>query len=71
MDAIRDYLAMGGYAGFVWPAYAITLGAMIWLVVDSLRKLRADRKTLEALQQDSPHRRGKAGAGQEDDQDDS
>ena len=25
MTALADWLAMGGYAGFVWPAYGIAV----------------------------------------------
>ena len=59
MDQVRTWLEMGGYAWFVWPAYALTVGVMAWLVVDSLRGLRADRRTLDALQGDEHGRQGR------------
>ncbi len=45
-----DYLAMGGYAAFVWPAFLIAAVVMGALLAMSLRGLRARRAELEALQ---------------------
>ena len=50
MEQLRNWLEMGGYAWFVWPAYGLTVVVMVWMVVDSLRGLRADRRALDALQ---------------------
>ena len=55
MQAIEEYLAMGGYAAFVWPCFAATLAVMIWLFVSSkqrLARLKSEVGALEAL--DSP-----------------
>jgi heme exporter protein D len=41
---------MGGYAWFVWPAYAFSAVIMIGLVVTSLTALRRDKKILAALE---------------------
>ena len=41
---------MGGYAQFVWPAFAVTAIVLVALVVLSRRALRANESTLEALQ---------------------
>jgi heme exporter protein CcmD len=44
---MKEFLAMGGYAAFVWPAYAVTAFAFamsIW------QALRAHRLALEAAQ---------------------
>ncbi|MBL8644402.1 MAG: heme exporter protein CcmD [Rhodospirillaceae bacterium] len=38
MENLSDYFAMGGYARFVWPAYALGaagLVAVLWLSVKS------------------------------------
>jgi heme exporter protein D len=54
MDRIGTYLAMGGYAAYVWPAVAITAVVMIGQVVLTLRTLRrreAALAELEALRQ--------------------
>jgi heme exporter protein D len=64
MQAIRDFFVMGGYAQFVWPAFAVTAVFMIGVVVVSRRGLRADQRTLEALRAAGGGRRRpfKAGA---------
>jgi heme exporter protein D len=60
MQAIQEFFAMGGYAAFVWPAFAVTAIFMIGLVIVSRRNLRADQRTLEALREASG--RGRRGA---------
>ena len=57
MDAIREYLAMGGYAAFVWPAFGVTAIVMIALLVASIRGLRKERRTLELMESARPRRR--------------
>ncbi len=57
MDAIREFLAMGGYAAFVWPAFGVTLVVMVGLLLTSLRGLRRERQTLELLEDARPNRR--------------
>ncbi len=49
---------MGGYAKFVWPAFALTAIFMIGLAIASRRGLRADQRTLEALRAAGGGRRG-------------
>ena len=49
MDAVSQFLDMGGYAGFVWPAYGIAAAVLLGLLVISRRELRAAEKTLDAL----------------------
>ncbi len=50
MEAISDYLSMGGHAAFIWPAFAVAAVVMAALLLSSLRGLRARRAELEALQ---------------------
>ncbi len=50
MDWITDFLSMGGYAEFVWPAFGVTIAVMAALVIVSRRSLLADRRTLESLE---------------------
>ena len=54
MDRIGTYLAMGGYAAYVWPSLAVAAVVMIGQVVLTLRTLRrreAAQTELEALRQ--------------------
>jgi heme exporter protein D len=37
---MREFLDMGGYAAFVWPAYALTLAVIIGNVFGARRALR-------------------------------
>jgi heme exporter protein D len=50
MDKVRTFLAMGGYAGFVWPAFAVTALVLAWLVLDSLQRLHRAEAGLAALE---------------------
>lgn len=42
-------LDAGAYAAFVWPAFAITAGVLIWMVADSLAKAAQARGELKRL----------------------
>ena len=57
MDSLSSFLDMGGYAGFVWPSFGITVLVLVVLLVTSVRSLRAREATLAQLQG------GAAGAG--------
>ena len=50
MDEVRTFLAMGGYAVYVWPAFAVTVLVLAWLVLDSLLRLRRAEAGLAALE---------------------
>jgi heme exporter protein D len=49
-----EFLSMGGYAAFLWPAYGITFGVLAWnilaarrahaeAVAEARRRIAADR----------------------------
>ena len=48
-NTIQDFLAMGGYAAFVWPAYALAAIVLVGLLAISLRQLRKAESELAAL----------------------
>ena len=50
MDTVQAFLDMGGYGGFVWPAFGITALVLAGLLIVSLRSLKAREATLAALQ---------------------
>ena len=56
MDKIANFLAMGGYAGYVWPAYAIAAVVMIGLALATIRTLRRREAELAALEKGRPGR---------------
>lgn len=49
MEDFLNLLEMGGYAAFVWPAFAIATAVMIALAVDSRRMLSAVERELADL----------------------
>ena len=55
---------MGGYAAFVWPAFAVAAAVMTALALVSRRGLRARQAELEALQ--SARAAAEAGTGDRD-----
>lgn len=52
MDALRTFLAMGGYADFVWPAYGLALGSVVCALAVSWRGLKARERLFEELKRD-------------------
>ncbi len=57
MNAIGRYLAMGGYAVFVWPAYGLTLAVLGGLAAHSWWRYRQSVRALEQLLQQIDPRR--------------
>lgn len=54
---MAEFFDMGGYGAYVWSAYAfatVTLGA---LVIESVRRSRTAKRTLQALEAQRPRRR--------------
>jgi heme exporter protein D len=51
MQSVSEFLAMGGYAGFIWPAFIVTGVVLALLWVLSGQSLRQSERTLAALQQ--------------------
>ena len=58
MNAITEFLAMGGYAPYVWGAYGLTAAVAIALVAVSLAQRRSAMRTLAALERLRSNRRG-------------
>ncbi len=52
MDTIDKFFSMGGYGGYIWPAYGVTAFVMIVLLVATVRGLRARQATLDLLKGD-------------------
>lgn len=49
---MSDFLAMGGYAAFVWPAWGLSVLALVGLVIFALAERRAAAERLRRLEQD-------------------
>ncbi len=55
---MTEFLHMGGYAAFVWPAYAIAAIMLVWTAADSLFHLKANARLLAELEARLPGPRG-------------
>lgn len=54
---MSEFFAMGGYAAYVWPAYAVTALVLLGLLIATVKGLRNAETTLKALEQVRPARR--------------
>ena len=52
-----SFFEMGGYAVFVWPAYAVTAVVLVGLLWLSLRDGRRQRELMDVLSSDRRGRR--------------
>jgi heme exporter protein CcmD len=57
-----SFWAMGGYAAYVWPAYAVTTLALLGLLFGALRGLRQAERELASLEGSRARRRAPRGA---------
>jgi heme exporter protein D len=60
MDGLATFLAMGGYAGYVWPAYGLTAIVLVAILVLSLGAARRAARRLAELEAMMPRRRRNA-----------
>ena len=51
-EAVAKFFAMGGYAGFVWPAYGIAVVVLTGLLIWSLGAYRRRQRELASLQRE-------------------
>jgi heme exporter protein D len=57
VSSVGAYLAMGGYAVYVWPAYALSMAALGGVGLCSWRRYRGSVRRLEQLQRQLGARR--------------
>lgn len=50
---LAHFLAMGGYAAYVWPAYAVTAIGIGGAVALTLREYRRARRSLRAIESET------------------
>ena len=43
---LDEFIQMGGYGQYVWPAYGLALIALIWLLYDSIVTARRNEALL-------------------------
>ncbi len=53
---MSEYFAMGGYAAYVWPAYAVTVAMLVGTLVATLSGLRRREAMVKALEAARPPR---------------
>ncbi|MEW5729211.1 MAG: heme exporter protein CcmD [Pseudomonadota bacterium] len=58
MTSLESFLSMGGYAGFVWPSYALAAVVLVAVLVASVRAARGAERDLDLIQQTRRARRG-------------
>ena len=46
-DLAPDLTHVGAYGAYIWPAYAVTAAALVWMVADSLIRARLWRARAE------------------------
>ena len=46
MDTISTYVQMGGYGGFIWPAFVLSAVVLAGVLIHSLRALRRSEAAL-------------------------
>ena len=57
MSTLSTFLAMGGYARFVWPAYGLAAFVLLGLVAWTLGSYRRRQRELAELQHETPEPR--------------
>jgi len=54
---MTEFFAMGGYAAFIWPAYAVTAVLLCGLLGLSLKSMREREALVESLRSSRSRRR--------------
>lgn len=54
---MSSFFEMGGYGGYIWPAWSIAVVVIGGLVATSIRAMRARERELAALEAEAPRRR--------------
>ena len=66
MEALTEFLSMGGHAAFIWPAYGVAVVMLFALVMVSLRTLKANEIAVREIEATRP-RRPRRGMGETSD----
>ena len=53
---MTEFMNMGGYAAYIWPAYGVAAIVLIWIAVASWRSVAANQKVLADLEPRVPRR---------------
>ncbi len=58
MTSFATFFAMGGYGGYVWPAYGLTVLAFAGMLIWTMATLKARRREEQGLSAAGRSRRG-------------
>ncbi len=47
---MSEFFAMGGYAAFVWPAYGVTIAALVFAIVATMSSYARAQQALRRLE---------------------
>ena len=59
MESLRSFLAMGGYAAYVWPAFLVAALVMAGQLATTLLSLRRREAAVAELEARAPRRAAK------------
>ena len=65
MESIQTMLHMGGYGGYIWPAYGISIVVLLAVLLASVAAARTNEAELDVLQQARRARRGNSSESQQ------
>ncbi len=51
MESVGEFLAMGGYAQFVWPSYGLTAAVLVSLLALSRKFMKSSEAELKRLRE--------------------
>jgi len=61
VQAIQNFIDMGGYGAFVWPSYIVSALVLIGMLGFSVRQLRANAAEMARLEKASGERQQQRG----------
>jgi len=61
VQAIQNFIDMGGYGAFVWPSYIVSALVLIGMLGFSVRQLRANAAEMTRLEKASGERQQQQG----------
>ena len=54
---MNEFFAMGGYAAYVWPAYGVSIVALIAVAIVSWREMKLAERLVDLIQKAEASRR--------------
>ncbi|RAU22990.1 heme exporter protein CcmD [Paramagnetospirillum kuznetsovii] len=58
MESLSGLVHMGGYGGYVWPAYGISIAVLLAVLAASIMAARRSEAELDLLQRSRREKRG-------------